>query len=46
MGATTAVMRAVRPGHAVVAINDVYGGTYRLFSKVYAPKGYGFTSST
>jgi cystathionine gamma-synthase len=23
-------------------VNDVYGGTYRLFSKVYAPKGYEF----
>ena len=23
-------------------MNDVYGGTYRLFSKVYAPKGYGY----
>ena len=24
-------------------MNDVYGGTYRLFSKVYEPKGYRFT---
>jgi cystathionine gamma-synthase len=26
-----------------VSVNDVYGGTYRLFSKVYEPKGYRFT---
>jgi cystathionine gamma-synthase len=26
----------------VVCVNDVYGGTYRLFSKVYEPKGYNF----
>jgi cystathionine beta-lyase/cystathionine gamma-synthase len=40
MGATTTVMHLVSPGERVVAVNDVYGGTYRLFSKVYAPKGY------
>jgi cystathionine gamma-synthase len=42
MGATTTVMHLVSPGDRVVAVNDVYGGTYRLFSKVYAPKGYEF----
>jgi cystathionine gamma-synthase len=26
----------------VVAVNDVYGGVYRMFSQVYAPKGYLF----
>jgi cystathionine gamma-synthase len=30
----------------VVSVNDVYGGTYRLFSKVYEPKGYRFTYVT
>jgi cystathionine gamma-synthase len=40
MGATTTVMHLVSPGERIVAVNDVYGGTYRLFSKVYAPKGY------
>ena len=29
-----------------MAVNDVYGGTYRLFSKVYEPKGYRFTYVT
>ena len=42
MGATTAVMELFAPGTRTVAINDVYGGTYRLFSKLYAPKGYGY----
>jgi cystathionine gamma-synthase len=35
-------MHLVSPGERVVAVNDVYGGTYRLFSKVYEPKGYLF----
>ncbi len=42
MGAATTVMHLVSPGDRVVSVNDVYGGTYRLFSKVYAPKGYEF----
>src|SRR5207247_4363364 len=25
------------------AVNDVYGGVYRMFSQVYEPKGYEFT---
>ncbi len=42
MGATTTVMHLVSPGERIVCVDDVYGGTYRLFSKVYAPKGYDF----
>ena len=42
MGATTTVMHLISPSDRVVAVNDVYGGTYRLFSKVYEPKGYRF----
>jgi cystathionine gamma-synthase len=42
MAATTTVMHLVDPSRRVVSVNDVYGGTYRLFSKVYAPKGYEF----
>jgi cystathionine gamma-synthase len=42
MAATTAIMELFSPGSRTVAINDVYGGTYRLFSKLYAPKGYGY----
>jgi cystathionine gamma-synthase len=42
MGATTTILHLVSPGDRIVAVNDVYGGTYRLFSKVYEPKGYRF----
>ena len=27
---------------SVVTVNDVYGGTYRMFSQIYEPKGYEF----
>ena len=30
------------PGDRVVAVADVYGGVYRMFSQVYEPKGYEF----
>ncbi len=43
MAASTTVMHLVDPSKRVVSVNDVYGGTYRLFSKVYEPKGYRFT---
>jgi cystathionine beta-lyase/cystathionine gamma-synthase len=33
----------VAPGEHVVAVNDVYGGIYRMFTQVYEPKGYRFT---
>jgi cystathionine beta-lyase/cystathionine gamma-synthase len=42
IGATTTLMHLVNPGERVVAVNDVYGGVYRLFSQVYEPKGYAF----
>src|SRR3954453_11943158 len=42
LGATTTLMHLVSPGERVVAVNDVYGGVYRMFSQVYAPKGYEF----
>ncbi len=42
LGATTTVMHLVGPGERVVSVNDVYGGVYRMFSQVYAPKGYEF----
>jgi cystathionine beta-lyase/cystathionine gamma-synthase len=41
MAAITTIMHLVHPSERVVSVNDVYGGTYRLFSQVYAPKGYG-----
>jgi len=33
MAATDAIMRTFRPGDHVVATNDLYGGTYRIFTK-------------
>src|SRR5262249_19546704 len=42
MAAISACLELVGPGQRVVAMNDVYGGTYRLFSRVLAPKGYAF----
>jgi cystathionine beta-lyase/cystathionine gamma-synthase len=43
LGATTTLMHFVNPGEHVVTVNDVYGGTYRMFTQVYEPKGYRFT---
>jgi cystathionine gamma-synthase len=42
LGATTTIMHLVSPGDRIVAVNDVYGGVYRMFSQVYEPKGYEF----
>jgi cystathionine beta-lyase/cystathionine gamma-synthase len=42
LGATTTIMHLVNPGDRIVSVNDVYGGAYRMFSQVYAPKGYEF----
>ena len=43
LGAVTTLMHLVSPGDHVVAVNDVYGGIYRMFTQVYEPKGYRFT---
>jgi cystathionine gamma-synthase len=43
LGATTTLMHLVHPHERVVLIGDVYGGVFRLTSKVYEPKGYRFT---
>ena len=42
VAATDAVMRLLVPGDEVVAAHDMYGGTYRLFSKVYEKMGITF----
>jgi cystathionine beta-lyase/cystathionine gamma-synthase len=42
LGATTTLMHLVHPSERVVAVNDVYGGVYRMFSQVYEQKGYSF----
>src|SRR5215210_912042 len=43
LGATTTLMHLVDPGQRVVLVADVYGGVYRMTSKIYEPKGYRFT---
>jgi cystathionine beta-lyase/cystathionine gamma-synthase len=42
LGAATTLMHLINPGDRVVAVNDVYGGVYRMFAQVYEPKGYLF----
>lgn len=41
--AMDAVLKMFRPGDEIIASNDLYGGTYRLFTKVFAPFGIDFT---
>ncbi|MBS1654074.1 MAG: cystathionine gamma-synthase [Bacteroidetes bacterium] len=35
VAATDAVIKLLQPGDEVIAANDMYGGTYRLFTKVF-----------
>ncbi|MFN5919931.1 MAG: cystathionine gamma-synthase, partial [Bacteroidota bacterium] len=42
MGATDAVIKLLRPGDEVITGNDLYGGTYRMFTKVFANYGIKF----
>ena len=42
VAATDAVLRLLRPGEEVIAANDMYGGTYRLFTKIFEPAGIRF----
>lgn len=42
MAATDAVARLLQPGDEVIVSNDLYGGTYRIFTKVYEPYGIKF----
>ncbi len=43
VAATDAVMKLLSPGDEVVAAADMYGGTYRLFTKIYERFGIKFT---
>lgn len=43
MAAVDAVLSILRPGDHVVSIQTIYGGTFRLFEKVYVPRGVKFT---
>lgn len=42
MGAIDAVMKLLRPGDEVITGDDLYGGSYRMFTKVFAPMGIKF----
>ena len=42
LAAATTLVHLLSPGERIVAVNDVYGGIYRMFSQVYEPKGYEF----
>ena len=42
VAATDAVIKLLAPGDEVIAANDMYGGTYRLFTKVFAKFGISF----
>ncbi len=42
VAATDAVIKLLSPGDEVIAVADMYGGTYRLFSKVFAKFGIKF----
>ena len=43
VAATDAVIKLLSPGDQVIAANDMYGGTYRLFTKIFAKYGIQFT---
>ncbi len=43
VAATDAVMKLLKPGDEVIAASDMYGGTYRLFSKIFEKFGIRFT---
>jgi len=42
MGATDAIIKLLRPGDEVIATDDLYGGSYRMFTKVFEPFGIKF----
>jgi cystathionine beta-lyase/cystathionine gamma-synthase len=42
VAATDAVIKLLAPGDEVIAANDMYGGTYRLFTKVFEKFGIRF----
>jgi cystathionine gamma-lyase len=42
MGATDAVIKLLNPGDEVITSNDLYGGSYRMFKKVFEKYGIKF----
>jgi len=41
-GAEDAIIKLLRPGDEVIATDDLYGGSYRMFTKVFEPLGISF----
>lgn len=46
LGALTAMISSLHPGDTVLALNGVYGGTYRLFMRVFQQYGIHFSLFT
>jgi cystathionine beta-lyase/cystathionine gamma-synthase len=42
LAAIDALLKMLRPGDEVLAVNDLYGGSYRLFKRVFEPYGITF----
>ncbi|MFK7922687.1 MAG: cystathionine gamma-synthase [Bacteroidia bacterium] len=42
MAAMDAIIKILRPGDEVIATNDIYGGSYRMFTKIFEPYGIKF----
>lgn len=42
MAATDAVIKLLNPGDEVIAVNDMYGGTFRMFTKIFQKYGLKF----
>jgi len=42
MGAADAIIKLLNPGDEVIATDDLYGGSYRMFTKVFAKYGIQF----
>ncbi len=42
LGATDAILKLCKPGDEIIASSDLYGGTYRIMTKVYEPFGMHF----
>jgi cystathionine beta-lyase/cystathionine gamma-synthase len=42
LGATDAVLKLFKPGDEIIATNDLYGGTYRIFVRIYEKFGLKF----
>ena len=46
LATVTALLNILKPGDNVLGINDMYGGTYRLMTKVFEKMGIGFCCSS